>query len=739
MTKNRIVALDGIRAIGILFIIAGHLKAFGLLDGQEIIGSFVFFLLTGFSAVLFSKEEKFYSYKYIAAFYIKRFMKIMPLLAVSCVLYVFVYPTFDPLGQLTFTNTYGTVWFVAQLMLFWLIQPLLMLVIDFLKRKCSIPNFLLGAAIFLLAFLYAPALDEVFLFIGEGGIRPWFINYILYGVALGYVCRSSIVRRVIQKRNIQVLCSFLWVLLLIILVVGSGLFDLLPSSSKTILILPYLILIFSLLIFFTFFTGEHFPAKILGWKPLALIGQQSYGLMLFHLPLHELLPFDGSRHFFLVLVVTLLLSLLCDFCIVKAINRFILGVVQDMEHTKGVDPVSVLVLMLLGIYLSSVYLTAHNKEYVLNQTVGFSAYSTAGLRNVVGGIGKPLETGSQIKENAFLEFHFEDTPYDLMAVFSFDSIEPNSKIVIYVDGDLLGSQSVDGSGYIRFLIPNMYTQDNKLSIELDVSGAAILKSAKLLEERTYQLGTDLTFTKQTPIANSYFDYGLKPAEDTATWAQNGARMRLPLSEKPDTDLALSLNWAALDTHAQRMLVLCNGVEIFQGIFEYESATTLIIPNELISGTELLLEFQFPDACPNSFAFTSMKLEKVRCYMLGETLSFRAGEATANIFFSYGLGEPEDSATWAKGAGSCTLPLADEVTSDLSVTLSWAAVDTHAQRMVVTCQGEMLLDEQFADTQTTTFVIPQALVENSLLCLDFQFPDACPSSFAFTEMSVEAVT
>lgn len=43
MTKNRIVALDGIRAIGILFIIAGHLKAFGLLDGQEIIGNFVFF------------------------------------------------------------------------------------------------------------------------------------------------------------------------------------------------------------------------------------------------------------------------------------------------------------------------------------------------------------------------------------------------------------------------------------------------------------------------------------------------------------------------------------------------------------------------------------------------------------------------------------------------------------------------------------------------------------------------
>lgn len=736
MTKDRIIALDGIRAIGILFIIAGHLKAFGLLNVQELIGNYVFFLLSGFFAVLFAKEEKFCSYKYIAAFYLKRFMKIMPLLAVSCVLYAFVYPDFNALGQLTFTNTYGTVWFVAQLMLFWLVQPLLMLVISFLKQKWFIPNFFLGVAIFFLNFLCGSVLGNEVFFISQNVVSPWRIDCILYGVALGYICRSTIVERVIQKRNIQVLFCLLWILLLIILVLASGLFNILSFTAEISFIYIPIFMIFT---FFTYFTGKHFSGKILGRKPLTLIGQQSYGLMLFHLPLHELLPFNGNLHFFFVLAVALLLSLLCDFCIVKPINRVALSVAQDMEHTKGFDPVSILVLMLLGIYLSAAYLTAHNKEYVLNQTVGFSGYSTTGLRNIVGGIGKPLATGSPIKEKALLEFRFEDTPYDLMAVFGFDSIEPNSQIAIYVDGDLLESQSADEMGYIRFLIPNMYTQDNKLSIEFDISGDAILSSAKLLEERTYQLGTELTFTKQMPIANSYFDYGLKPAEDTATWAQNGARMRLPLSEKPDTDLTLSLNWAALDTHAQRMIVLCGGVEIFQGTFEYENATMFIIPDELITGTELLLEFQFPDACPNSFAFTSMNLEKVQRYVLGETLSFRAGEATANAFFSYGLGAPEDNATWAKGAGSFTLPLASEVTDDLAVTLSWAAVDTHAQRMVVICQGETLLDEQFEDIQTTTFVIPQTLVENALLHLDFQFPDACPSSFAFTEMRVEAVT
>ena len=105
-------------------------------------------------------------------------------------------------------------------------------------------------------------------------------------------------------------------------------------------------------------------------------------------------------------------------------------------------------------------------------------------------------------------------------------------------------------------------------------------------------------------------FGLAAAEEPATWAKDRARLRIPLPEDTQGDLRLTMDYGWVDTHAQTMIVRCGGTELYHKTLFGEFTAEIVIPQMMYDGSELVLEFEFPDACPYSFAFTSMRLERL---------------------------------------------------------------------------------------------------------------------------------
>lgn len=739
MTRNRIQALDGVRALGMFLIIAGHLHALGFASGQEIYGNFIFFYMSGFMAALYAVENKYRSYKYVASFYFKSFMKVMPLLFVACVFYYYLDRNNDPIENLTFTNSHGTVCFLAHLMLFWLILPGLMLLIDCLKGKLRVNDITVAVMLIMMELIYRALIMYKIPLITQGAVNWWRFDLLLSGMALGYLCRSNVISQVANKKTIQISLRLLAVGAAGCIVLINDYFQFIGIQQTIRAYLPNILLLF---IFCIYFTQSSLLSKLLGLRPIEFIGRQSFGLMLFHLPLHSILPYTGVMHFVLVFFATLLLAWLCECLIVKPINKVAAGIARDMEAQKGFDVVSIQVYMLLLIYLAGVYMIAHNKEYTIGDTVGFSAYSANGIRYEVSGLGTLNANGSPIKNTAKLKFIIdESSEFDLLATLRLSDVKSDAKVRYSVDGVDLGTTDIEKGSMARLSIPNEYIEDSNIVIEFSIEDTEkgvvpLLSSAELQEERSYQLGNELTFTADKPTANAYFDYGLGVPETTATWAKDSAQLRIPLAEKPSGDLNLNLSWQALDTHAQTMIVSCAGHELFNQKLESEYSVNITVPQDLVTNQELQLELEFPDACPSSFAFSSMKIDEKSKYTLGRQLSFASEKATANEHFAFGLGIAEDKATWAKQKARLDMALDHEVNRDLVVRLTWDAVDTHTQRMIVTAAGNEILSDSFLAENEVEFVVPHNMIDQDRLTLDFDFPDACPSSFAFTTLAIE---
>ena len=257
----------------------------------------------------------------------------------------------------------------------------------------------------------------------------------------------------------------------------------------------------------------------------------------------------------------------------------------------------------------------------------------------------------------------------------------------------------------------------------------------------YTLGTDLSFQRNSATANSYFWGNIGSAEESATWFKDRAngRFKLPAASV-GKELLLHLEWAAVDTHPQTMIIRIGDTLLYQKKFDAAGETEIVIPEQVNTSREVDLEFEFPDACPSSFAFSAMRISENRAkdYTLGTRLRFLQSDPTANDYFLSGLREAETSATWAMENAIARFSLAkSDVGKELLLHLEWAAVDTHAQTMIVRCSGRELLRQTFLTETEVDVIIPASWNTEETLQLDFEFPDACPSSFAFTEMWISA--
>ncbi|CAK8712095.1 Peptidoglycan/LPS O-acetylase OafA/YrhL [Candidatus Electronema halotolerans] len=125
--KN-IAALDGLRAIAVIMVVADH--TWGLFSGLGASGVWIFMTLSGFliARPFIQQPERAVSLSYLRHFFIRRAKRILPVYC-AYILVVFVFSgRFDEAAlHLLFLKGSGHLWVVPQEMLFYLLTPPLML------------------------------------------------------------------------------------------------------------------------------------------------------------------------------------------------------------------------------------------------------------------------------------------------------------------------------------------------------------------------------------------------------------------------------------------------------------------------------------------------------------------------------------------------------------------------------------------------------------------------------------
>ena len=612
---GRIKALDGIRALGIFFVVAGHLHVLGLTSTQETIGNFVFFAFTGFMAArpwLKDGEEQFVSYRYVASFYLKKFMRVMPVLLAAVVLYCVLDPSLSFVENITLVNLDGPAWFLPHIILFWLILPLFMIVIWAIKRLLPLEN--IDLAIAAISVIFANISRDTRMFwvipmLGADMLGYFRLHPIMLGFAFGYLCKSSLVKKLSERKVCGCLLHALSAAAVGLIFLSNDLFS---TDAVRNWLYSEMHLVCPVLIAAVFLTQKEALARALGWKPFCLVGQVSMEIMLFHMPFHRLLPLSGIPHFLLVFGGTILLGLLIEKVLMRPVNNVTALLAAKTMRPAKLEPVSVAIFLFLFCFAACSYHTRHIGKYSLGEWVGFYGEQATGYLNVVDGLGQCGIDSTPIEADGLeLRFRLKEPPvYDLLATVRLVQLAEGSTVAVSLDGEDIGSVTVDGEGIMDVPVLRRFAQDRVIDMKLVPStlGGGI-SSMMMKEDAPYQWGMELSFRKEEQTANAYFELGLGEAEELATWAKDRARLRIPLPEDTQSDLLLTLKWGWIDTHAQTMIVRCGGIELLHEVFYEKYETEIVIPQTLYDRSEVVLEFEFPDACPSSFAFTSMRLER----------------------------------------------------------------------------------------------------------------------------------
>ena len=191
---GRNAGLDGLRGVAMLVIVASHCHV--LHQGQ--LGVVIFFVLSGFFAAkpfqLENCEETVYKrpLKYICA----RLIRILPIYYIVCLsVWIFArdyYQTTDVLfGNFLLTNAYVHHWFLQQILLCYLLTPIVMLFLGFIfpcKKHQLLHCSLCAVFLLICAFLVRYYLTiDVFYLNGSGQKKKFLFDEYLIGMAFAYL------------------------------------------------------------------------------------------------------------------------------------------------------------------------------------------------------------------------------------------------------------------------------------------------------------------------------------------------------------------------------------------------------------------------------------------------------------------------------------------------------------------------------------------------------------------------
>lgn len=184
---GKIQALDGLRGFAMLLIIASHTESLGL-KGQGGIGVWLFFTLSGFLLTLpfVNKSKKIQNTSELLRYFYRRIKRIVPFYYfLVTVLFLASRIEFNVfLRHLLFIQADGHFWVLPQLMIFYLILPIILYIISFVDGNK--PAIVVGTLILISLVVIFLTLKIGDIFSGNGRQLPLYITPFLLGCVAAY-------------------------------------------------------------------------------------------------------------------------------------------------------------------------------------------------------------------------------------------------------------------------------------------------------------------------------------------------------------------------------------------------------------------------------------------------------------------------------------------------------------------------------------------------------------------------
>lgn len=300
-----------------------------------------------------------------------------------------------------------------------------------------------------------------------------------------------------------------------------------------------------------------------------------------------------------------------------------------------------------------------------------------------------------------------------------------------------------GSFAVEYVVHGpAYNDDNVTA----TGNSYILYSGKDTEQSKYVLGTTLYFDVRS-TGNQYAVSGLSKVEEKHTWSLGSETdFSIPLSETPTGPLFVDFELAMQITKLQRVGVSVNGT-FLDNYTVTDNKLAFIIPEHMLVDNEIDIHLEYFDAKSPasltdtrtdnrilSLGFYSLEIRYILegdtetpvipKYSVGDNIVFTA-EKDGRQYFRFGISKIETDFAWSLGkSGQISIPFLNDVTNDLTAEFIFTGIYAAPQRFIVRCKGLVLYDAvvESADTPVV-FPIPASCVDNRVLLLDLEYPDA----------------
>jgi len=332
-TGRNLDALDGIRGLAVLLVIAAHTDGFRM-KGHGAVGVWLFFALSAFLLTLPYAVDptRIASAKEVRRYFARRVRRILPAYYFAIVAMALLTGAgTDFLWQhLTFRRAVGIFWTIPQELLFYILLPPLVALHPFVFRRRFAVTIAGLAAIAVCADIWLTR--DVFALHGNGKQLPFHLGIFVTGMVFAYATRAPTLARAVARPSLNRALDAMGLLILCYLVLSApyyfsravaavpalGALDArLGLHSK-----PVFGVLSGALIYIACVCERGWTRRILASLPLRALGVVSFSLYLFHVMVESRLGFrmldlqHGNPLFAATLGVTYLVAC-CSYSLIE--------------------------------------------------------------------------------------------------------------------------------------------------------------------------------------------------------------------------------------------------------------------------------------------------------------------------------------------------------------------------------------------------------------------------------------
>lgn len=198
-----IFELDGLRGLAVLIVLASHTSAFGMY-GQGSLGVLLFFYLSGYVLTLpfLERPERIREKKVFLQYCLNRVLRIVPIYWLACLI-IYLYTSSSNewlLWNMSFIRGWGHFWSVAEEVRFYILFPLVILSLSYVKKELLRICLMLGLIYFFYEIKDLHKIDMM-----DGRKVSFYFWMFLGGVLSCHISRATSFYRFFQSQIIKMM------------------------------------------------------------------------------------------------------------------------------------------------------------------------------------------------------------------------------------------------------------------------------------------------------------------------------------------------------------------------------------------------------------------------------------------------------------------------------------------------------------------------------------------------------